>query len=41
MKRASVAVAMNKGKWEGSTDFREQLKDQAETEGTGAGIEDR
>jgi tetratricopeptide (TPR) repeat protein len=32
MKRASVAVAMNKGKWEGSTDFREQLKDQAETE---------
>ncbi len=32
MKRASVAVAMNKGKWEGSTDFRDQLKDQAETE---------
>jgi len=32
MKRASVAVAMNKGKWEGSKDFRDQLKDQAETE---------
>ena len=32
MKRASVAVAMNKGKWEGSTDFREQLKNKEETE---------
>ena len=30
MKRASVAVAMNKGKWEGSTDFREQLKNKEE-----------
>ena len=32
MKRASVAVAMNKGKWEGSTDFREQLKNKEEAE---------
>ncbi len=32
MKRASVAVAMNKGKWEGSTNFRDQLKDHAEAE---------
>ena len=32
MKRASVAVAMTKGKWEGSTDFREQLKDKEEAE---------
>ena len=32
MKRASVAVAMNKGKWEGSTNFREQLKDKEEAE---------
>ena len=30
MKRASVAVAMTKGKWEGSTNFREQLKDKEE-----------
>ncbi len=32
MKRASVAVAMNKGNWEGSTNFREQLKDKEEAE---------
>ena len=32
MKRASVAVAMTQGKWEGSTDFREQLKDKEEAE---------
>jgi len=32
MKRASVAVAMTRGKWEGSTDFREQLKDKEEAE---------
>jgi tetratricopeptide (TPR) repeat protein len=32
MKRASVAVAMTKGKWEGSTNFREQLKDKEEAE---------
>ena len=32
MKRASVAVAMTKGKWEDSTDFREQLKDKEEAE---------
>lgn len=32
MKRASVAVAMNKGKWEGSTNFREQLKNKEEAE---------
>ena len=32
MKRASVAVAMTKGKWEGSSDFREQLKDKDEAE---------
>ena len=31
MKRASVATAMTKGKWEGSTDFRDQLKDKDET----------
>ncbi len=30
MKRASVAVAMNQGKWENSTDFRDQLKDKEE-----------
>jgi len=30
MKKASVAVAMNQGKWEGSTDFRDQLKDKDE-----------
>ena len=34
MKRASVAVAMNKGKWEESEDFRAQLKD--EDRGTGS-----
>jgi len=27
MKKASVDVAMNQGNWEGSTDFRDQLKD--------------
>ncbi len=32
MKRASVAVAMNKGKWEESEDFRAQLKDEAEAQ---------
>jgi tetratricopeptide (TPR) repeat protein len=32
MKRASVAVAMNKGKWEESEDFRTQLKDEAEAQ---------
>ena len=32
MKRASVAVAMTRGKWEGSTDFREQLKNKEEAE---------
>lgn len=32
MKRASVAVAMNKGKWEESEDFRKQLKDEAEAQ---------
>jgi tetratricopeptide (TPR) repeat protein len=32
MKRASVAVAMNKGKWEESEDFRSQLKDESETQ---------
>lgn len=32
MKRASVAVAMNKGKWEESEDFRNQLKDEAEAQ---------
>ena len=32
MKRASVAVAMTKGKWEGSTNFRDQLKDKEEAE---------
>ncbi|OUU24085.1 MAG: hypothetical protein CBC04_09015 [Verrucomicrobia bacterium TMED44] len=32
MKRASVAVAMNKGKWEESEDFRSQLKDEAEAQ---------
>jgi tetratricopeptide (TPR) repeat protein len=32
LKRASVAVAMNKGKWEESEDFRTQLKDEAETQ---------
>jgi tetratricopeptide (TPR) repeat protein len=30
MKKASVAVAMNQGRWEGSTDFRDQLKDKEE-----------
>ena len=32
MKRASVAVAMNKGKWEEVEDFRTQLKDEAEAQ---------
>ena len=32
MKRASVAVAMNKGKWDESEDFRTQLKDEAEAQ---------
>ena len=32
MKRASVAVAMNKGKWEESQDFRTQLKDESESQ---------
>lgn len=32
MKRASVAVAMNKGKWEESEDFRTQLKDESEVQ---------
>ena len=32
MKRASVAVAMNKGKWEQSEDFRTQLKDESEAQ---------
>jgi Flp pilus assembly protein TadD len=32
MKRASVAVAMNKGKWEESEDFRAQLKDESEVQ---------
>ena len=32
MKRASVAVAMNRGKWEESEDFRTQLKDEAEAQ---------
>ena len=32
MKRASVAVAMNKGKWEQSDDFRTQLKDESEAQ---------
>jgi Flp pilus assembly protein TadD len=32
MKRASVAVAMNKGKWEESEDFRTQLKDESEAQ---------
>lgn len=32
LKRASVAVAMNKGKWEESEDFRSQLKDEKETQ---------
>ena len=32
MKRASVAVAMNKGNWEESDDFRKQLKDEAEAQ---------
>ena len=31
MKRASVSVAMTKGNWENSTDFRTQLKDEDET----------
>jgi len=30
MKRASVSVAMTQGKWESSTDFRDQLKDEEE-----------
>jgi Flp pilus assembly protein TadD len=32
LKRASVAVAMNKGKWEESEDFRTQLKDEEEAQ---------
>ena len=32
LKRASVAVAMNKGKWEESEDYREQLKDETEAQ---------
>jgi tetratricopeptide (TPR) repeat protein len=32
MKRASVSVAMTKGNWENSTDFRTQLKDQEEAQ---------
>ena len=32
MKRASVAVAMNKGNWEKSEDFRKQLKDADEAQ---------
>ena len=32
MKRASVAVAMTQGKWEGSSNFREQLKNKEEAE---------
>lgn len=32
LKRASVAVAMDKGKWEESEDFRTQLKDEDETQ---------
>ena len=32
MKKASVAVAMNKGKWEESQDFRSQLKDESEAQ---------
>ncbi len=32
MKRASVAAAMNRGKWEESEDFRTQLKDEAATQ---------
>lgn len=32
MKRASVAVAMNKGNWEESDDFRKQLKNEAEAQ---------
>jgi hypothetical protein len=30
MKKASVALAMHQGKWEGSTDFRDQLKNKEE-----------
>ena len=29
MKRASVAAAMHRGKWEESEDFRTQLKDES------------
>ena len=32
MKKASVSVAMTKGNWENSTDFRTQLKDQEEAQ---------
>ena len=32
MKRASVAAAMNRGKWEESEDFRSQLKDEGEAQ---------
>jgi tetratricopeptide (TPR) repeat protein len=32
MKRASVAAAMHRGKWEESEDFRTQLKDEAEAQ---------
>ena len=32
LKQASVAVAMNKGKWEESEDYREQLKDETEAQ---------
>ena len=32
MKKASVAMAMNKGKWEESEDFRTQLKDEDEAQ---------
>ena len=32
LKRASVAVAMNKGKWEESEDYRTQLKDESEAQ---------
>lgn len=32
LKRASVAVAMNKGKWEESEDYRAQLKDESEAQ---------
>ena len=32
LKRASVAAAMNKGKWEESEDYRAQLKDESEAQ---------